>query len=60
MDMKLEQYQSALRFTGVFVGGSLTGIIFTLMVMQYQGKLELRFTHQETYIMIDGKQDVHK
>jgi len=52
--MKLHQYRSVLQFAGVALGGGLIGVVATLMMMQYQGKLEVRFSQQETYIMLDG------
>jgi hypothetical protein len=54
--MKSHQYRSILRFAGLAAGGALFGVFVTLVMMQYQGKLEVRFSHQETYIMLDGNQ----
>jgi hypothetical protein len=54
--MKLSQYHSILRSAGLAVGGALFGVFVTLVMMQYQGKLEVRLNHQETYIMLDGNQ----
>jgi hypothetical protein len=54
--MKLNQYHSVLRSAGLAVGGALVGVVVTLVMMQYQGRFEVRFSHQETYIMLDGHQ----
>jgi hypothetical protein len=54
--MKLSQYRSILRSAGLAGVGVLVGVVVTLVMMQYQGKLEVRFSNQETYIMLDGNQ----
>jgi hypothetical protein len=52
----LSQYRSILRSAGLAGGGVLVGVVVMLVMMQYQGKLEVRFSKQETYIMLDGNQ----
>jgi hypothetical protein len=54
--MKLNQYRSILRSAGLAAGSALFGGVAVLMLMQYQGQLEVRFSAQETYIMLDGNQ----
>jgi len=54
--MKLHEYRSILRSAGMAAGGVVFGVFMTLVMMQYQGKLEVRFSHQETYIMLNGNQ----
>jgi hypothetical protein len=54
--MILHQYQSMLRSVGLTVSGALVGVVATLLLMQYQGRFEVRFSHQDMYIMLDGNQ----
>ena len=50
-----EEFKEVIRNTSIAGAGLLSGGIIALILMQYQGSLEIRFSAEEGFIKMDSR-----